>query len=166
MSLITILALYVGAFFSLMQVGAASSKDYKINDPLKLELWNGSTRVTHVHSPRCGYAEYVYLKVEFNPENQAYISPGCRTLGQLVPGFVDFILGCPKAPTTNTGKQHIKLYYTTDNDQVLDWNSKKEQKVRGDLKVVDTRVNKPDVAHIPVHVSLPSNSLSVMNQSL
>jgi hypothetical protein len=159
MSLIAFLILCISALFPLMQVGAAPSESYKINDPLILELWNASSALMHIHNPRCGIAEPIYVTVEFNPDNQNYISPGCRVLGHLMPNFVDFVLGCPKLPITDHGDKRIKFYYTNDNGQILDWNIKAEQVLRGDLKVVDTSVNKPDVVHVPVHVSLPSGTL-------
>lgn len=113
----------------------------------------------HIHNPRCGIAEPMQVTIEFNPDNQNYISPGCRVIGHLMPDYVDFIFGYPKVPITDHGHNRIKFYYTNDNDEIPDWDIKAEQLLHGDLKVVDTSVNKPDVAHVPVHVSLPIGAL-------
>jgi len=153
------LAILAFVIFSMMQVNATPSEARKINDPLTLKLWNASSTFMHLHNPRCGIAEFAYATVEFNPDNQNYIAYDCRTLGRLMPNAIDFIFGCPGIPVTDRGDHHIKFYYTTDNDQVLDWDNRDEQRVRGDLTVVDTKVDKPDVAHIPVHVS-PSSEPS------
>lgn len=153
MFVITVLMVCFSAVFNLMPVDATPVELDKINDPLRLKLWNATSIYTHLHNPRCGIAEPTDVTVEFIPDNENYLSPGCRVIGHLMPNAVDFIFGCPNVHTTNRGLKRIKFYYETDADQILDWDNKKEQRVRGDLKVVDTTIDAPDVAHVPVHVS-------------
>jgi len=154
MYFITILVFYTCALILPVQSNPADlAPRYKLSDALKLELLNGSNNMFHVFNPRCGRSEYVHVTTKYRPQNLNYISPSCRTLANLMPAYVDFIFGCPKETTTYIGKEPIKLYYTTKADQILDWNIKGEQKVKGDLKVVDSKANK-DIAQIPVHVSL------------
>lgn len=153
MSPVIVFIISLSIFLNLIQATPTPVELDKINDPLRLRLWNDSSTFKHLHDPRCGIAEPAWVSVEFMPDNESYLSPGCRVIGHLMPNPIDFIFGCSGVKTTDPGTRAIKFYYTTDFDQVLNWDNTKEQRVRGDLTVVDTRVDKPDVAHVPVHVS-------------
>ncbi|KAK5065293.1 hypothetical protein LTR84_001131 [Exophiala bonariae] len=154
MASITLLVISLSMIFNVIEANPTPAELDKINDPLRLRLWNDSTEWMHLHNPRCGIAEIAWVTKEFMPDNENYISPGCRVIGHLMPNPIDFIFGCRGVKTTDPGTRPIKFYYTTDFDQVLDWDNDKEQRVRGDLTVVDTRVDKPDVAHVPVHIGV------------